>query len=151
MTRDEFEALMRGPYKRAEHEERIRRKDLKQRRDSEDDEEDFKRATKQTFKDTNKGANKRPAIPMDNNKKYSITPPPRIAKDEKSTYDFSNIDVVKGKIKEFMLKDGISLSLFYEYIDKDGDKRLDLNEFQTKIKNIGIDMTPHEIETLFRF
>lgn len=155
MNRDEFTALMRGPYKRAVHEERIRRKELQQRRDSEDDEEDFKRATKQTFKETKKDAdkdtNRRPAIPMDNRKKYSVTPPPRIVEEEKSTYDFSRIDVVKGKIKEFMVKDGISLSLFYEYIDKDGDKRLDLNEFQTKIKNIGIDMTPHEIETLFRY
>ena len=50
-----------------------------------------------------------------------------------------------------MIKEGISMPLFYEYIDKDGDKRLDIVEFTAKISNVGIDFTKGEAKALFHY
>jgi hypothetical protein len=158
MNKDEFDAIMKGPYKRAVQEERIRRRELHQRRDSEDD-DDFRRATNQRMEETkhdSRRGQKDDRRPTRDDRDYHKAPD----KDTKDSQRHSQrdsqrslvvIDDIKRKIKNFMIKDGISLSLFYEYIDKDGDKRLDMNEFREKLGKVIDDFTPSESETLFRY
>jgi Ca2+-binding EF-hand superfamily protein len=147
MTKDEFMSIIRGPFKRATTEEHIRRKDLKQRRDSEDD-EDFKRATNQntTVHDTKKIVKKDDKKPVTKRK-------PSDEEDTRAVTKYTDAEIkrCKNKIQDFMVKEGISMPLFYEYIDKDGDKRLDIGEFTTKISNVGIDFTKDECKALFHY
>lgn len=148
MTKDEFMSIIRGPFKRATTEEHIRRKDLKLRRDSEDD-EDINRATNQdtTVRDTKKITKK------DDKKPTVIKRKPSDEEDTRAVTKYTDAEITrcKNKIQDFMIKQGISMPLFYEYIDKDGDKRLDIGEFTTKISNVGIDFTKGEAKALFHY
>lgn len=157
MKKEEFNTIMKGPFKRAVHEDRIRRKELNKRRDSEDS-DDFRRDTKANMEDNKKSArtekqSAKEEIKRDVKRDTDVSK--KTKKDDETRYatkpDPGLIDRVKKKIKDFMIKDGISLPLFYEYIDKDGDKRLDMNEFTSKITNINIDITKEESQALFRY
>ena len=153
MNREEFISIMRGPYKMAIQENRVRRQAKEDNRGS--DSEDFGRATKQSARhpeEETKGSLMKgstmhkksdPIVAMDMKKEHSFG--------RTVTFDLSRIEVIKAKIKDFMIKDGISLSLFYEYIDKDGDKMLSRDEFGTKIRAVGIDMSEPECEALFKY
>lgn len=132
MNKDEFLEMMRGPFKRATSQEHIKRTDLKQRRDSEDD-EDFKRATKQDMdnRDTRKNQKTDPSVKRKPTKESIKDRKPSDEEDTRAVTKYTDAQLrsVKTKIQDFMIKDGISMPLFYEYIDKDGDKRLDIQEF----------------------
>ena len=155
MTRDEFLSIMRVPFKRAMQEHRIRKQELGEQDDDEQDEEDddLRRATHQSDREDTKRSkhtdrrSERQATEEDRKSSHRSN-----KSSKKSSHrDFSNIDKIKDKIKDFILKDKISLQLFYEYIDKDGDKRLDIKEFVGKLGKIDLDMTPDEAETLFNY
>jgi len=155
MTREEFVSIMRVPFKRAIQEDRIRRKELGQRNDSEDD-EDLRRDT-QTDKDRHTDRSKRSG--RDRESARSKT---KDHEDRKSTHRSNKenehsqrstvgIEDIKAKIKDFLVQNKISLQLFYEYIDQDGDKRLSMDEFITKFKRIEIDMSEEEAKKLFYY
>lgn len=167
MTREEFMSLMRVPLKRAQQEYRIRKQELGEQDDDEQDEEedvDFRRATHQSYDShgastrRKKHSDRKSDRKSDHRSDRQLTEEDRKSshrgstKDVAKSYrDFSKIDDIKSKMKEFILKDKISLQLFYEYIDKDGDKRLDQNEFIDKLGKINIDITNEEAHTLFNY
>ena len=142
MTRDEFMSIMKIPFKRAQQEYLIRSKEVKPMHDSDDD--DLRRATNQTNlrkEEVKKSQKDIKKIPEETKKSARSV----------SKRDFSRIPALKDKIKAFLLTNKISLPVFYEYIDKDGDKRLVLDEFKNKFKMIDIDFTDDEITNLFEY
>ena len=156
MTQEQFISYMKGPFRRAVNEERIRRKELKHRRDSDDDEEDFKRAT-QSKADSHRNKeyhNKHSSALRKEDHRPSRDREDTIGGEETKAatrFSQSDVDKVKEKIKEFILKDEISLQLFYEFIDKNNDKRIDINEFTSKLMGLKIDITEAEGNALFHY
>ena len=161
MTREEFMSIMRVPLKRAQQEYRIRKQELGEQDDEEQDEEDvdLRRATHQSYESRDTSRSKKHS----ERKSGRRSDRQHTEEDRKSSHrsstkdgaksyrDFSRVDDIKSKMKEFILKDKISLQLFYEYIDKDGDKRLDNKEFVDKLEKINIDITKDEAHTLFNY
>uniref|UniRef100_A0A7S3KLV6 Uncharacterized protein n=1 Tax=Euplotes crassus TaxID=5936 RepID=A0A7S3KLV6_EUPCR len=169
MTKEQFLQIMKGPFRRATNENRIRQKELRGRRDSEDDsEDDFRRATEKSRRETKPESHRTGRSHKSDRSHKSSRRDRRDEKEEKKDskpqlelkeeeiekikrYNQEDLERIKNKIRDFVINEEVSLKGVYEFIDKDGDNRLDLAEFTTKIKNVKIDVTDIEAKALFYY